>query len=189
MLDEAASRARPPRGGDGDPFAGFGTPAAYLLDADGRVEEPMAYGRGRGARRAPPNWRDRAAGPEDARPTACAHGGGTTGSTKCSTSRLQRRVRPRGREGDGASRPSGPAPPPTGSATSTSGSGYNDPATAAVVDRLLPGARVQDRRAPDNFSIALYPGGAGGSRRLNLLVRDGRQLVRSRSRPGPWPPS
>ena len=32
------------RAGEGDPFAGFGTPAAYLLDADGRVEEPMAYG-------------------------------------------------------------------------------------------------------------------------------------------------
>ena len=32
------------RGDEGDPFAGFGTPAAYLLDADGRVAEPMAYG-------------------------------------------------------------------------------------------------------------------------------------------------
>ena len=32
------------RAGEDDPFAGFGTPAAYLLDADGRVEEPMAYG-------------------------------------------------------------------------------------------------------------------------------------------------
>ena len=57
----------------------------------------------------------------------------------------------------------------------------NDPETADVIDRLLPGARVQDRRVPDNFSVALYPGAGGGSRRLNLLVRDGRQLVRSRS--------
>ena len=32
------------RAGEDDPFAGFGTPSAYLLDADGRVEEPMAYG-------------------------------------------------------------------------------------------------------------------------------------------------
>ena len=40
---------------------------------------------------------------------------------------------------------------------------------------------MHDRRAPDNFSVALYPGTGGGSRRLNLLVRDGRQLVRSRS--------
>ena len=57
----------------------------------------------------------------------------------------------------------------------------NDPDVTAVVDRLLLGAQVHDRRVPDNFSIALYPGGAGRSRRLNLLVRDGRQLVRSRS--------
>ncbi len=32
------------RADEGDPFAGFGTPSAYLLDGDGRVEEPMAYG-------------------------------------------------------------------------------------------------------------------------------------------------
>ena len=58
---------------------------------------------------------------------------------------------------------------------------YNDPETAALLDRLLPGARVQDPRTPENFSLALYPERSAGSRRLNLLVRNGSQLVRSRS--------
>ncbi len=58
---------------------------------------------------------------------------------------------------------------------------YNEPETAAVLDRLLAGARVQDRRTPDNYSVALHPTMGAGSRRLNLLVQDGNQLVRSRS--------
>jgi hypothetical protein len=54
-----------------------------------------------------------------------------------------------------------------------------------VLDRLFPGARVNDRRAPDNYSIALAgtptTKGAGASRSLKLLVQGGTQLVRSRS--------
>ena len=57
--------------------------------------------------------------------------------------------------------------------------------TAAVLDRLFAGTRVNDRRAPDNYSIALggtaTTKGAGSSRSLKLLVHGSRQLVRSRS--------
>src|SRR5205823_3155793 len=62
---------------------------------------------------------------------------------------------------------------------------YDAPETAAVLDRLFPGARVNDRRVPDNYSVALggtrTTQGAGSSRSLKLLVHGGSQLVRSRS--------
>jgi hypothetical protein len=54
-----------------------------------------------------------------------------------------------------------------------------------VLDRLFPGARVKDGRAPDNYSVALggttTTRGAGASRSLKLLVHGSTQLVRSRS--------
>jgi hypothetical protein len=62
---------------------------------------------------------------------------------------------------------------------------FDDPATAAVLDRLFVGARVDDRRVPDNYSVALADrtptGRAGAAQSLKLLVRGGTQLVRSRS--------
>jgi hypothetical protein len=62
---------------------------------------------------------------------------------------------------------------------------YDAEATADALDRLFPGARVDDRRVPDNYSIALGGSpatrGAGSSRSLKLLVQGGTQLVRSRS--------
>jgi hypothetical protein len=62
---------------------------------------------------------------------------------------------------------------------------FDDESTAEVLDRLFAGARVNDRRTPDNYSVALgsrAPAGANGpSRGLHLLVRGGTQLVRSRS--------
>jgi hypothetical protein len=54
-----------------------------------------------------------------------------------------------------------------------------------VLDRLFDGARVHDRRTPDNYSVALggtkTTKGAGTSRSLKLLVHGSSQLVRSRS--------
>lgn len=171
------------RAGEDDPFAGFGTPAAYLLDADGRVEEPMAYG----ANEVPIRVAELAGieqpGPEGALDTGavpsdrdddqfddvlylpvssavCGPGGGSGA-------------------GAGATAWSGTAAYRVGAFHI--GVRVNDPEITTVVDRLMPGARVQDHRTPDNFSIALYPEAGRGSRRLNLLVRDGRQLVRSRS--------
>jgi hypothetical protein len=62
---------------------------------------------------------------------------------------------------------------------------YDDRDTADVLDRLFPGARVNDRLVPDNYSVALggtrTTKGTGTSRSLKLLVRGGTQLVRSRS--------
>jgi hypothetical protein len=58
---------------------------------------------------------------------------------------------------------------------------YNSDATAAVLDRLFPGSTVDDRRAPDNYSVSLNTDTDGTSRDLNLLVHGGTQLVRSRS--------
>jgi hypothetical protein len=58
---------------------------------------------------------------------------------------------------------------------------YNSEATAEVLDRLFAASAVDDPAVPDNYSVALYPPGAGRSRDLNLLVRLGQQLVRSRS--------
>src|SRR6185295_1208645 len=59
------------------------------------------------------------------------------------------------------------------------------PSTAELLDRLFAGARVNDRRVPDNYSIALggtpTTKGAGSSRSLKLLVHGSVQLVRSRS--------
>ena len=62
---------------------------------------------------------------------------------------------------------------------------YDAAETAEVLDRLFAGARVNDRRVPDNYSIALggtpTTKGAGASRSLKLLVHGSTQLVRSRS--------
>jgi hypothetical protein len=58
---------------------------------------------------------------------------------------------------------------------------YDSDVTAAVLDRLFPGSMVDDRRAPDNYSVSLHPQTEGRSRDLNLLVHGSTQLVRSRS--------
>ena len=62
---------------------------------------------------------------------------------------------------------------------------YDVAETADVLDRLFAGARVNDRRVPDNYSVALggtpTTKGAGASRSLKLLVHGSTQLVRSRS--------
>ena len=171
------------RGDEGDPFAGFGTPAAYLLDADGRVAEPMAYGANEVPVRAAELAGIDLPGPEDVVATgALPDDGGDNDSDEVHYLPVSSAVcGPGGGSGAAAS-----ATEWAGTAAYRVGALHigvrvNDAEAAGVVDRLLPGARVQDSRVPDNFSIALYPGGRGGSRRLNLLVRDGRQLVRSRS--------
>ena len=167
------------RAGEGDPFAGFGTPAAYLLDAEGRVKEPMAYGADEVPVRAAELAGIDLPGREDALATSA-------GNDDVSDEVLYIPVSsavcgPGGGSGTGASTTEWAGTAAYRVGAFHIGVRVSDPATADVIDRLLPGARVHDRRVPDNFSIALYPGAAGGSRRLNLLVRDGRQLVRSRS--------
>jgi len=58
---------------------------------------------------------------------------------------------------------------------------HNSEATAEILDRLFAGSALDDPEVPDNYSVALYPPGSGRSRELNLFVRLGQQLVRSRS--------
>jgi hypothetical protein len=64
---------------------------------------------------------------------------------------------------------------------------YDDADTAAVLDRLFPGARVDDPRASENFAVALGGTSAttapGAARPLKLLLHGSRTLVRSRSAP------
>jgi thiol-disulfide isomerase/thioredoxin len=161
-----------------DPFAGFGTPAAYLLDTDGKVTAPMAYG----ANEVPVLVRELAgvdpsepvddhAGHEHeegdaptvrylpAASAVCGPGGG--GGHAKSTEWLGTRAYALGNVNVGIR--------------------YNSEATAEVLDRLFPGLQVDDPNAPDNFSVALYPPASGKSRELNLLVQGSQQLVRSRS--------
>ena len=61
------------------------------------------------------------------------------------------------------------------------GLAYNTDATATVLDSLFPGARVDDERVGDNYSVALALATGGAVRDLHLLVEGGTQLVRSRS--------
>lgn len=156
-------------GSDVDPFQGTGTPAAYLLDADGRLEQTMVVGADQVpllveelAGVAPPVVDDEL--PEGVQylpaPGAmCGPGGGASGSsTDWAGTRAYRM-------GD-----------------HHVGIRYNSDATAAVLDRLFPGAVVDDRRAPDNYSVSLNTDAGGkSSRELNLLVHGSTQLVRSRS--------
>jgi len=157
-----------------DVFGAFGTPAAYLLDAEGALSEPMAYG----ADQVPVLAR-RLAGVTEADeredsvatdvpyegvvylPAAaavCGPGGGAQSpgtswegilGVRCGTYHL--------------------------------GIRYNSGETAEVLGRLFAGSTVDDPRVPANYAVALYPPG-GRSRELDLLVKGASQLVRSRSR-------
>jgi thiol-disulfide isomerase/thioredoxin len=156
-----------------DPFRSTGTPAAYLLDGAGRIATGMVVG----ADRVPMLARELAgadgldaddAGGVDsgvrylAAPAAmCGAGGGGTSSTEWAGTRAYR------------------------FGNHHVGVRYDSDASAEVLDRLFPGARVTDHRVPDNYAVALDGAvgapGFGGARALHLLVRGGTQLVRSRS--------
>jgi peroxiredoxin len=151
-----------------DPFQGTGTPAAYLLDADGRLEATMVVGADQVpllveelAGVAPPVVDDELPDGVQYLPAPgamCGPGGGAgANSTDWAGTRAYRM-------GD-----------------HHVGIRYNSDATAAVLDRLFPGATVDDRRAPDNYSVSLKAEAGGKSRELNLLVHGSTQLVRSRS--------
>jgi peroxiredoxin len=173
-------------GTDVDPFPGTGTPAAYLLDAEGALAETMVVG----ADQVPALARD-LAGVDPAVPYGA---------------RVDERVTDDMLDGDAVRGKYLPAPAEMcgpgggGSAANTTnwqgtrvyalggfqvGLSYDDAATAELLDRFFPSARVNDRRAPDNYSVALggtpTTKGAGASRSLKLLVHGSSQLVRSRS--------
>jgi len=158
--------------GADDPFSGTGTPAAFVLDEDGAVAQPMLVGADQVPRLATDlAGVDSADGsvPIDgvrylpAPGAMCGPGGG--GGASNSTNWEGLRAYAFGEHHVGVK--------------------YDDAETADVLDRLFPGARVDDLRTPENYSVALggtpTTKGAGASRSLKLLVRGNQQLVRSRS--------
>jgi peroxiredoxin len=173
-----------------DPFRSTGTPAAYLLAADGTLAEPMVIG----ANQVPVLARD-LAGVDPATPYGDAPGVVPADDALADDELTDDEVR-------GAYLPAPGAmcgPGGGGASNSTDWQGtrvyalggyhvglrYDTDETAAQLDRLFPGARVNDRRAPDNYSVALggtpATRGAGSARSLKLLVHGSTQLVRSRS--------
>jgi peroxiredoxin len=153
-----------------DPFKGFGTPVAYLVDPDGTVSAPLAYG----ALNVPALARELAGAAPSAEartsengpltrylPVAAQVCGAGAGNAGRSTDWTATRAYAFGEFHVGIR--------------------VNSEETAEVLDRLFTGARVEDLLAPDNYSLALYPPTGGGVREFNRLVADGDQRVRSRS--------
>jgi peroxiredoxin len=163
-----------------DPFRGTGTPAAYLIAADGTLAEAMAVG----ANQVPALARD-LAGVDPAVPYGTVAEGVDADDVR----------------GAYLPAPGAMCGPGGGGGASSStdwqgtrayavggyhvGIRYDDADTAALLDRFFDGALVNDRRVPDNYSVALgsrtTTKGAGASRALKLLVHGSSQLVRSRS--------
>lgn len=161
-----------------EPFGALGTPAATLLDEDGRVAMKLATGAfevpAEAARLAGvelPTAAD--VSPEDGAtedgaaddgPRYLAAAGGMCGPGAASGSTT---------EWAGTLA--------VGLADAHVGIRYNSDATRALLEKLFVGAVIDDPAVPDNYSVALSAGD-GRSRDLELLVQGSRQLVRSRSR-------
>ena len=159
-------RPRPTRKAE-RPLRRSSAPAAYLVDGEGKVAAPFAYG----ALEVPRLARE-AAGVED----------DTAGAEPTGARYLPAAAAVCGRES---------GRPPHGTEwTGTAayrfgefhvGIRYNATSSAETLDRLFPGLRVEDPRVPDNYSVVLQDRGSR-TRELNLLVRGAKHLVRSRSR-------
>jgi hypothetical protein len=161
-------------GKETDPFGGMGTPAAFLLGADGTVARDLAVGA------------DEV--PKLAAELACVDDVDTEEADDAGSDDVRYLPAPGAMCG-----PAGGA----GGHNSTDWQGtrayrvgafhiglrHNGDATADVLDRLFAGARVRDARVPENYSVALTleSGGGRSSRELDLLVYGGTQLVRSRA--------
>ena len=189
VLDEAGLGAPALlRSDDGDPFAGFGTPAAYLLDADGRVEEPMAYGADEvPARAAELAGIERPGSTHAVTTDADSIESATTGRRGALLPGSQRRLRPR-RAGAGRARRSGRAPRPIGSATSTSGSATTTRRRPRWSTGCCPGPGCRTpgsrttSRSPSTRAPPVAPVGSTCS------YRAGASSSGAGRRHGPWPP-
>jgi thiol-disulfide isomerase/thioredoxin len=155
-----------------DPLPLLGTPAALMFAEDGSLTRPIAYGASDVAdlahrlAGAPPHSETAAkpvylsAGlglcpPDSARSGPVPAGGASWGEWGVATYQFGQ-IR--------------------------TGVGFNRMETEAILDRLLPTARVDDAGPPASYSVALFPTEVDWARRnLNLLTRAGRQIVRSRS--------
>lgn len=172
------------RQGDVDPFRAYGTPSAYLLDADGRLVEPMA------------------GGAEAVLALAASLAGTDPYSLLDDTGSDPVPPGTRYLLTDGACDPlaaGGPSVTWSGINAYRVGSHhvgirYDTETTASVLDALFEGRRVRDRRAGHSYAVSLGLGeggtgvdaherqvaGGSGVRGLCLLVAGGASLVRSR---------
>lgn len=178
-----------------DPFPSMGTPVAYLIDAEGRVAEPLAFGAGE-----VPALARRAAGlaePEAAPPTDHVHDHGEEpGHDEA----------PDHGHANNEAPAEGPKYLPASSAVCNPGTGStkkprewakmstyalgeyhvgiraDSVATDELLGRAFAAHRVpDDEEAPDNYSVVLGDGSKRGARSLNLLIAANTTVVRSRS--------
>ena len=150
-----------------DPFRGFGTPVAYLVEPDGTVGAPLAYG----ARNVPALARELAG----AVPSEASRIGPVTQYLPAAPAMCGAGASSRGRSTDWA-----------GTCAYAFGEFHvgirvNSEETGNVLDRLFTEGRVEDLLVPDNYSLAFFPPADGPVTEFNRLVADGHQLVRSRS--------
>jgi peroxiredoxin len=151
-----------------DPFSGFGTPAAYLVGADGRVAAPFAHG-------------------AVEVPLLVRQAAGVADTTRFSGQDGPRYLPSAAAVCNGDNRaPAGPLTAWAGTRAYALGPyhvgiRHNGQTAADLLDQLFSGQGVDDPRTPDNYSVAVYPP-RRHRQELNLLVKDGGVLVRSRSR-------
>lgn len=174
-----------------DPFPAMGTPVAYLLDAEGRVAAPLAYGAAdvpalvAFAQGMAPEVVDDHDGHDHDDHDGHDHD----------------------HDGHGAKPEGGPRYVPTGGGVCGPGAGgaakpariwartsayavgefhlgirADSGRTDEILGRVFSAHRLPDgTEAPDNFSVVLGDGGERGSRGLNLLLQNTSTVVRSRS--------
>ena len=165
-----------------DPFPAMGTPVAYLVDTEGRIAEPLAYGANE-----VPSLARRAAGVAEPETAAAAE-------------------HDHDHHGDEHEHESGPKHLPASAAVCNPGassgkkprewaktSAYevgeyhigvraDSLATDEVLGRLFAEHRLSDDvEAPDNYSVVLGESNKSGTRALNLLLWANTTVTRSRS--------
>ena len=169
-LDESAPR---------DPFVALGTPVAYLLEAGGRVAEPLAYG----AVEVPALAR-RAAGIAAVEATSPA---GRDDDKEASAA--PRKSLPAASGVCGPSAAQAGKEPRQWAVTSAYAIGEfnvgiraDSRATDDLLARAFASYRLdEDTPAPDNFSVVLGDDGGAGTKGLSLLLAENSTAVRSRS--------
>ncbi|MGH9298251.1 MAG: PqqD family peptide modification chaperone, partial [Acidimicrobiales bacterium] len=201
MLDEHGlipatfHRVETPEGSEAalDPFSSMGTPVAYLLDGDGKVASPLAYGAAevpalaRSAAGLIPVQEDVAPAPRTDAAQAQAAAAGERGESP--EALVLRRSLPAASGVCGPSKGGAPKKSRQWAATSAYAVGEYDVGirtdsleTDALVGQLLTEYRLDGpRTAGDNFSVVLAPDASARSKSLNLLLSADLTVVRSRS--------
>ncbi len=165
----AAVLGEPATAPSGDPFAGMGTPVAYLLDADGRVSSLLAYGAepvlALARSQAGPAEADSGPGPASDSPRFLPITGGVCGPVRPSA---------------------GPAAWEEVAAYSVGEYRVGIRADSAASDEVLARALAEYRlapgtTAPSNYSVTLAGEGGRAPRRLSLLQAGAVTVARSRS--------